>query len=64
MLFEAGIEFAGLIAVPLIILVLIGKSLDYKHHTHFFVIIGILLALTISVVGIAKKIKDYQKLIK
>lgn len=64
MLFEAGIEFAVIIAAPLIIFVLIGKWLDTKHNTHAYVIIGILLALAISVAGITKKIKDYQKILE
>jgi len=63
MLFEAGIEFAVLIAAPLIVFILLGKWLDNKYHTHFIVIIGILLALTVSVVGITKKIKDYKKIL-
>jgi hypothetical protein len=64
MLFEAGIEFALLIALPLIAFILLGRWLDTKWHTHFVVIIGILLALAISVVGITKKIKDYQRMLK
>ncbi len=63
MLFEAGMEFAGLIAVPLIGFILLGRWLDHKYNTHFIVIIGILLALTVSVLGIAKKIKDYKKIL-
>ncbi len=63
MLFEAGMEFALLIAVPLIAFVLLGKWLDARWHTKFVVIIGILLALTISCFSIAKKIKDYKKLL-
>jgi hypothetical protein len=64
MLFEAGIEFAVIIALPLIAFTLLGKWLDTKHNTHAYVIIGILLALAISVAGITKKIKDYQKILE
>lgn len=64
MLFEAGMQFAVMIALPLILLVLLGKWLDAKHNTHTYVISGILLALTISVVGIGKKIKDYKEILE
>ncbi len=64
MLFEAGIEFAVIIALPLIVFTLLGKWLDTKHNTHAYVIVGILLALSISVAGITKKIKDYQRILK
>ncbi len=63
-LFEVGIEFALLIGLPLFALVQAGKWLDSKLHTHFIVIIGILVALAISSLGIYKRIKEYQKLIK
>jgi hypothetical protein len=63
-LFEAGIEFALLIGIPLFVLVYAGKWLDNKLRTHFIVIIGILLAITISSFAVYKRIKDYEKLIK
>ena len=63
MLFEAGIEFAVIIALPLIAFTLLGKWLDAKHNTHAYVIVGILLALALSVAGITKKIKDYKKIL-
>ncbi len=63
MMFEAGIEFAMLIAFPLIGFILLGKWLDNRWHTHFIVIVGILLALATSTMAIAKKIKDYKKLL-
>jgi hypothetical protein len=64
LMFEAGTEFAFLIAAPLIGGVLLGKWLDTKTHHNFFVIIGILLAIVISSMSIYKRIKDYKNLLK
>lgn len=63
-LMEAGIEFAIIIAVPLISLILAGKWLDSRQGTHFYVVIGILLALGLSAAMIYKKIKEIDKLLK
>jgi hypothetical protein len=49
-------EFAYLIGVPLVVGILAGKWLDEKYSTHFFVIIGILLALAVSSFGIYRAI--------
>ena len=61
---EAGMEFAFLIAVPLIAGVLGGKWLDNKYHHNFFVIIGLFLALAVSCISIYSRIKDYKNLLK
>jgi hypothetical protein len=61
---EAGFEFAGLIAIPLVAGLLIGKWLDRKYNHHFFVIIGILLGITITCFAIYSRIKDYKKMLK
>ena len=63
MMFEAGIEFALLIAAPLIGFILLGRWLDSKWHTHFLIIIGILFALLISCVAIYKRINAYKKML-
>ena len=64
MLFEAGIEFALLIALPLLGFIYLGRWLDAKWGTRFLVIIGILLALTVSCLGIYQRINQYKKLLK
>ena len=64
MLFEVGLEFAVMIALPLIGGILGGKWLDHKSNHHFYVIVGILLALSLSSAMIYKKIVDLQKMMK
>ena len=64
MLFELGIEFALIIALPLIAFIYTGKWLDNKTNHHFFVIIGILLALALSSYMIYRKILDVKKMLK
>lgn len=61
---EVGIEFAVIIALPLTAFVFLGKWLDAKYGTNFIVIIGILLALTLSSLAIGKKISDIKKSLK
>ncbi len=64
LMFEAGTEFAFLIAVPLIAGILAGKWLDNKYHHHFFVIIGLLAGIGITGFTIYKRILDYKKMLK
>jgi F0F1-type ATP synthase assembly protein I len=64
LMLEAGIEFAFLIAVPLIAGLLLGKWLDRKYNQHFFVIVGILLGITITCIAVYQRIKDYKKMLK
>ena len=61
---EAGMEFAVLIAAPLIAGIFAGKWLDKKYNHHFFVIIGILLGLAVTCVAIYRRINDYRKMLK
>lgn len=61
---EAGLEFAGYIAIPLIGLVLLGRWLDRKYNHHFFVLIGMFLALALSSYIIYKRINAMKKLLK
>ena len=64
LLFELGIEFAVIIALPLIGGIYLGQWLDMRYNQKFFVIIGILLALGLSSYMIYRKIKDVIKLLK
>lgn len=64
LLFELGLEFAVMIAVPLIAFVYAGKWLDQKFHTKFIVVIGILSAIALSSYLISKKTKEVINLMK
>lgn len=59
-----ALDFAAIIAVPLLALIYLGKWLDGKYGTEFFVIIGILSAILISVTLIYRRIKDIKKDLK
>ena len=63
-LVDAGISFAVIIALPLVAFIYAGKWLDQKYNHHFFVLIGILVALFVSSLGVYRKILEIQKLIK
>jgi F0F1-type ATP synthase assembly protein I len=60
-------DFGGVIAVPVVILVLLGRYADqYFDTVHTLTIIGFLLAFVISSVGVYQKAKqfgqEFQKL--
>ena len=61
---ELGIEFAVILALPLIGGVYLGKWLDAKYGTKFIIIICILIALAFSWYMIFRKIMDVKKMIK
>ncbi len=63
-LVTAGIDFAIIIAIPLIILIFLGKWLDEKQGTVRYVLLAIPLAIMISAMGIYRqiqKLKDKMK---
>ena len=64
MLFELGIEFAFIIALPLLVFIYAGKWADAKTNHHFYVIIGILLALALSCYMVYRKIVDVKNMMK
>lgn len=64
MLFGLGIDFAVILALPLLVFIYAGKWADSKYGTKFFVIIGILLALALSTYMIYKKIDTLRKMLK
>jgi hypothetical protein len=61
-LLEIGIDFAAYLAVPLLVFIYAGRWLDARYHHHFFVIIGIFVALGLSSYLIFKKIKAIKDL--
>jgi hypothetical protein len=62
--FEAGIEFAFLIAAPLLAGIFAGKWLDNKYHHNFFIILGIFAGLAITCFAVYKRIGDYKNMLK
>lgn len=64
LLLELGLEFAVILALPLLVFVYLGKWLDQRLNTNFLVVIGILLALSFSSLLIYKKIIEVKKLLK
>lgn len=63
-MYSVAIDFAFIIAVPLIAFVYIGRWADQRYNTKYLVLIGILIGLTISTVGIAKQIKKLSDQLK
>jgi positive regulator of sigma E activity len=61
-LMEIGIDFAAYLAIPLLVFIYAGKWLDTRYNHHFFVIIGIFVALALSWYLIFKKIKAIKDL--
>ena len=58
-------EFGFIIALPLVAFIFLGKYLDTRANTKYFTLIGVLLALTLSVTWLYKRIKvilkDFRK---
>ncbi len=48
-------ELGFIIALPIVALGLIGKKIDQKFSTHFFVFIGIALAISLTTVWIYRR---------
>ncbi len=63
-MFSIATDFGLIIALPLIILVYAGKWLDTRYGKSYFVLIGLMLAMTVSIMGIYKQIKKLKELIK
>ena len=61
---EAGLEFAVMIALPLLGGIYGGKWLDQKTQHHFFIIIGILASLALSAMLVHRKINQIKNLLK
>ncbi len=61
---SVGLDFAVMLAVPLIIGIYAGRYLDAKMGTKYWVIVGLLLAMATSIVGIYRHTKRLAKLMK
>lgn len=62
--FAFASEFGFVIALPIIGLGLVGKWIDQKRQTKYFVLLGILLAITVSTIWIAQRLKGIMKDLK
>ncbi len=62
-LVDAGIEFALMIALPLLIFVFIGKRYNLLHSV-IYVIIGLLLSFSVTSLTIGRKINEIRKKLK
>jgi hypothetical protein len=54
-------EFGFIIVIPLLALGYLGKWLDNRFHQHFFVFIGLILAIVVSGLWFFRVIKDLMK---
>ncbi|PIR96222.1 MAG: hypothetical protein COT92_02190 [Candidatus Doudnabacteria bacterium CG10_big_fil_rev_8_21_14_0_10_42_18] len=64
LLMELGIEFAVMIGFPLYLFIKLGQWADKKQDSGYFVLIGILLALTLSSYMIYKRVKTVKHILK
>lgn len=63
-MYSTAVDFALIIAIPLIAFVYAGRWMDAKYGTKFYVLIGILLGITISSISIANQIKKLSAQLK
>ena len=63
-MFSFAVDFAFMIAVPLLAFIYLGKWIDSRYGTKYFVIVGILLALALSVFMIYRKLKEIKNTLK
>jgi len=56
-----AIEFGFIIVLPLLAFGFLGKWLDNRYHQHFFVLLGILVALLTTGVWFYQTIKKLMK---
>ena len=61
---QIALEFGFIVAVPLVVFGFIGKYLDSRMHTKYWVLIGILLALGSTILWIYKRIKEIRNELK
>lgn len=63
-MYSVAVDFAFMIAVPLIAFVFLGKWVDAKFETKYFVVVGIVLGIATSAIAIGQQIKKLSKQVK
>ncbi len=63
-LVSVGLDFAVILAAPLLVGIFLGRYIDGKMGTKYWVIVGILVAMVVSAVGIYKHTKRVERLMK
>jgi|GEM_PF-2608069 len=61
---SVALEMGFILALPIVVLGLIGKHLDRVHHIHVFVYIAIPIALALSVVWLYQRFKSFVQKLK
>lgn len=61
---SVGLDFALILALPLLGFIYLGRWMDARYETKFFVVLALPLAIIISSIGIYKQIKKLKKIIK
>ncbi len=61
---SVGLDFAVILAAPLIIGIYVGKYIDTRMGTKYWVIVCLLVAMATSAVGIYRQTKRLAKLMK
>lgn len=63
-MYSVAIDFALMIAIPLIGFVFLGRWADNKFNTKYLVLIGIVLGIATSAIAIGKQIKKLAEQMK
>lgn len=63
-MYSVAMDFALILAIPLIVFIYLGRWADKKYGTSYLVIVGILLAIATSSYGIYKQITKLSNLLK
>jgi hypothetical protein len=60
---SVGLDFALILALPLLGFIYLGRWMDARYETKFFVVLALPLAIIVSSIGIYKQIKKLKKII-
>jgi hypothetical protein len=59
---SVGLDFALILALPLLGFIYLGRWMDARYETKFFVVLALPLAIIVSSIGIYKQIKKLKKI--
>jgi len=63
-MYSVAIDFALILALPLVAFIFIGRWADNRFGTRYLVVVGILLAIATSSMAVARQIKKISNFIK